>query len=67
MVGGQSGISTVHSGGLNYNDRAYANMDLMPWGGLVIAGNMNFQHFEGLGEEYNRSTLFLNAAIGYNF
>lgn len=50
-----------------YAGRAYANMDLMPWGGLVIAGNMNFQHFEGLGEEYNQSTLFLNAAIGYKF
>lgn len=50
-----------------YSGRAYVNMDLMPWGGLVVAGNMNFQHFEGLGEEYNRSTLFLNAALGYKF
>lgn len=50
-----------------YTGRAYVNMDLMPWKGLVVAGNVNFQHFEGLGEEYNRSTLFLNAALGYKF
>jgi len=50
-----------------YTGRAFVNLNLLPWNGLILAGNLNYQHYEGLGDDFNRSTVFLNAALGYKF
>lgn len=50
-----------------YTGRATASMNLQPWRGLVLASDMNMIHYEGLGEDFNRNTVYWNGSLGYKF
>src|SRR5690625_6430210 len=39
----------------------------MPWGGLVIASDFNMRHYEGLGDDFNQSSIYWNGSLGYKF
>ncbi|REL29199.1 hypothetical protein DYD21_15225 [Rhodohalobacter sp. SW132] len=50
-----------------YTGRGSTGFNLMPWGGLNISSDLNFRHYEGLGDDFNQSTFFWNGSIGYKF
>ncbi len=50
-----------------YAGRATTSFNLMPLKGFVIASDMNLQHYEGLGEDFNRTNIFWNGSLGYKF
>jgi hypothetical protein len=50
-----------------YAGRAAGVFNLMPWRGLVLASDLNLRHYEGLGDDYNRSNIYWNGSLGYKF
>ena len=50
-----------------YTGRAGAGFNLLPWGRLVLASDLNLTHYSGLGEGFDESIVYLNASIGYKF
>lgn len=50
-----------------YAGRATGSFNLMPFGGLVLASDLNLRHYEGLGDDFNRSAVFWNGSVGYKF
>ncbi len=50
-----------------YSGRAMGSFNLMPWKGLLLASEFNLRHYNGLGEDFNQSTLFWNGSMGYKF
>lgn len=50
-----------------YIGRVNSGFNLMPWRGLVLSSDLNFQHYEGLSEDFSRNTLYWNGAVAYKF
>src|SRR5690625_2875273 len=50
-----------------YSGRVRGSFNLMPWGGLVIASDFNMRHYEGLGDDFNQSSIYWNGSLGYKF
>lgn len=50
-----------------YSGWASGGFNLTPWGKLILASDASIRHYEGLGEDYNRSTIYWNSSIGYKF
>lgn len=50
-----------------YAGRASTSFNLMPWKGLVLASDVNLQHYAGLGDDYNQTNVFWNGSIAYKF
>lgn len=50
-----------------YNGRARASMNVIAWERLVIASDVNINHYVGLSDEFNLDTIYWNASLGYKF
>lgn len=50
-----------------YTGVANLGVNIMPWKGLNIQSDLNFNHYSGLKKEYNQNYALWNAAIGYKF
>ncbi|HUH74019.1 MAG TPA: TonB-dependent receptor [Chitinophagales bacterium] len=50
-----------------YTGVASLGVNVMPWKGLNIQTDLNFNHYSGLTKEYNQNYTLWNAAVGYKF
>jgi len=50
-----------------YSGNAMAKVNLVPTRHLVISSDANLNHYVGLGEEYDKATILLNASLAYKF
>lgn len=50
-----------------YTGNATIRVNLLPWGRLVLASDLNLTHYEGLDESFADNALYWNGAIGYKF
>lgn len=50
-----------------YTGRGSSGFNIMPWRGLNLSSDLNFRHYEGLGSDFNQSSIFWNGSIGYKF
>jgi hypothetical protein len=50
-----------------YTGNAMLRINLLPWGRLVIATDLNLTHYEGLDESFAETAAYWNAAVGYKF
>jgi hypothetical protein len=50
-----------------YTGRAFGRINLLPKGKFLISTDVNFTHYNGLGEEFNKNIFYWNAALGYKF
>jgi hypothetical protein len=50
-----------------YSGNATAKVNLVPTKHIVISSDANLNHYVGLGEEYDKATVLLNASLAYKF
>lgn len=50
-----------------YTGNASGRVNLLPWGRLLLATDVNFTHYEGLDEDFDQSVFYWNAAVGFKF
>jgi hypothetical protein len=50
-----------------YTGVAGAAINVLPWKGLVLNTDVNYNHFAGLGDDFNNNFALWNAAVGYKF
>ncbi|MDR3705208.1 MAG: TonB-dependent receptor [Paludibacteraceae bacterium] len=50
-----------------YSGNATAKVTLVPTKHIVISSDANLNHYVGLGEEYDKATILLNASLAYKF
>lgn len=50
-----------------YNGLAGGKVQLLLWESLVIASDINYSHYIGLGDGFNQNFTLWNASIGYKF
>lgn len=50
-----------------YTGRAFARVNFLPGGRFLIASDINFTHYSGLGEDFNNNIIYWNASLGYKF
>jgi len=50
-----------------YTGRAFGRFNFIPKGRFVINSDLNITHYSGLGDEFNQSTVYWNAGVGYKF
>jgi hypothetical protein len=50
-----------------YAGVAGAAINVLPWKGLVLNTDINYNHFSGLGDDFNNNFALWNAAVGYKF
>jgi hypothetical protein len=50
-----------------YTGVANVGVNAMPWKGLNLQSDLNFNHYAGLNKDYNQNYALWNAAIGYKF
>lgn len=56
-----SATNNYYTGNLN------ANITALPWKGLTLATDISYNHYHGLGADYNRNYALWNGAVGYKF
>ncbi|MCC5925188.1 MAG: hypothetical protein JJU41_01395 [Bacteroidetes bacterium] len=63
-------VENANAVGINdnfYTGSASLRLNLLPWGRLVIASDLNLTHYEGLDETFAETAMYWNAALGYKF
>jgi hypothetical protein len=50
-----------------FSGRARGGFNLIFGSGLVLASDFNIRHYAGLGDGFNRNTVYWNTSIGYKF
>lgn len=50
-----------------YTGVANAAVNVLPWKGIVISSDVVYNHYIGLGDNYNTNFALWNAAVGYKF
>ncbi len=50
-----------------FRGRGSMEFNLLPWRGLVIGGEMDLNHYVGLGDDFNQSVIYWNQYLGYRF
>lgn len=50
-----------------YTGRAFGRVNLLPKGRFLFSSDLNVTHHSGLGEDFNRNTVYWNASAGYKF
>ncbi len=50
-----------------YNQSSKFKIQVMPWKGLVLQTELNYQYNTGLSQSFNQNYMLWNAALGYKF
>lgn len=50
-----------------YTGRAFARVNFLPKGKWLIASDLNYTHYSGLGDDFNNNIIYWNASLGYKF